>query len=146
MTLPFGDVVLDHFRRPRRQGTLASPDVNVEGANPLCGDRIRLQLALDAARSRIDDARFTADACAICVAAASLLVGHVVGMRTSDAVALTSDEVLAWLEAPIPDVRRACALLPLDALRRGVHDWADGAPAPRASGSAAPRNSAAPEP
>lgn len=122
MSAPYGGVVLDHFRRPRRHGVLPSPDVNVEGTNPLCGDRLRLQLALSDGGARIADARFTADACAVCVASASLLVTHVVGLTMTDAVAIEDAEAMRWLEAPVPEGRRACALLPLDTLRRGLRE------------------------
>ena len=118
MTAPYGSVIHEHFRRPRRRGTLAAPDVNAEGANPLCGDRLRLQLAI--ADGRVVDACFTADACAVCVAAASLLTSHLVGLTTAESLAIDEATVLRWLETDIPDARRRCALLPLETLRRGL--------------------------
>ncbi len=40
----YRDVILDHNRRPRNFGVLESADARVEGFNPLCGDRLTVQL------------------------------------------------------------------------------------------------------
>jgi nitrogen fixation NifU-like protein len=107
----YGATIMEHFRRPRNQGPLPAPDAAREGANPLCGDRIRIELALRA--GRIADARFTANACAISVAAASLLTERVRGMSAVDVGAITDEEILESLGGGIPPARRACAVLPL---------------------------------
>ena len=39
---PYGATILEHFRRPRNQGRLPNADASAEGANPLCGDRVRI--------------------------------------------------------------------------------------------------------
>jgi nitrogen fixation NifU-like protein len=105
---------MEHFRRPRNQGRLAAPDAAREGANPLCGDRIRIELALRG--DRIADARFTANACAISVAAASLLTERVRGMSAADVGTITDDEMVESLGGEVPPARRACAVLPLTTL------------------------------
>jgi nitrogen fixation NifU-like protein len=114
----FRTVVLEHFRRPRNRGPLADPHVSVEGANPLCGDRIRFQLQGD--DETITEARFTADACAICVASASLLTEHVRGMRVDDARSVDIGWLHRSLEGEPPPGRRRCAILPLDTMHRAI--------------------------
>jgi nitrogen fixation NifU-like protein len=118
MTTPYRTVVLEHFRHPRNRGPLAGATASVEGANPLCGDRIRVELLADG--DRIADARFTADACALCIASASLLTEHVRGMLLAEARSVD----LAWLHASLegapPPARAKCAALPLDTLHRAV--------------------------
>ncbi len=108
---PYGATVMEHFRRPRNQGRLPAPDGVREGANPLCGDRVRIELAVR--DGTVTEARFTANACAISVAAASILTEQVRGMPAAAVRTITSDEVFAALGGEIPDARRACALLPL---------------------------------
>ena len=114
----FRAVVLEHFRHPRNRGPLADAHASAEGANPLCGDRIRIQLRAD--DGAIAEARFTADACALCVASASLLTEHVRGMLIGDVARVD----LAWLhrslEGEPPAGRRRCAQLPLDTMKRAV--------------------------
>jgi nitrogen fixation NifU-like protein len=108
---PYGATIMEHFRRPRNQGSLPAANAAREGANPLCGDRIRIELALQ--DGHVVEARFTANACAISVAAASLLTDRVRGMPAAAVRAIRDDEILAALGGDIPPARQACALLPL---------------------------------
>ena len=73
--LPYGATVLEHFKRPRNQRALEHPSVAREAYNPLCGDRVRIELEIE--RLVIQAAAFTANACAICTASASLLASCV---------------------------------------------------------------------
>jgi nitrogen fixation NifU-like protein len=68
----------------------------------------------------ITEARFTANACAICVAAASLLTEHLRGMPTDSARRLSDDDALALVGGAVPAARRRCATLPLEAVRRAL--------------------------
>jgi nitrogen fixation NifU-like protein len=111
-------LVLEHYRHPRNFGALEAPTVSEEGANPLCGDRIRIDLAVRS--GRLEAARFRGDACAITIAAASLLTEHVTGQTLLAAAALGEADVLALLGADIPSARRRCATLPLDVLLAAV--------------------------
>jgi nitrogen fixation NifU-like protein len=43
----YQEVVLDHNRKPRNFRRLASPTQAAEGYNPLCGDRVSVELELD---------------------------------------------------------------------------------------------------
>jgi nitrogen fixation NifU-like protein len=115
---PYGATIMEHFRRPRNQGALPTANATQEGTNPLCGDRIRIQLAVVA--GRVMEARFTANACAISVAAASLLTERVRGMSPADVRAIGDDEMVAVLGGDIPVARRACAVLPLTTMRSAL--------------------------
>lgn len=117
---PFGGKILEHFRRPRNYGALPNASTEAEGTNPLCGDRVRVAIALDASGERIVEARFTANACAICVASASLLTERLRGMPRRLAAAVSDDEVVALLGASVPPARRRCAVLPIEAMRRAL--------------------------
>jgi nitrogen fixation NifU-like protein len=118
MTLPYGAIVLEHFRRPRNQRSLERPSVSHEAFNPLCGDRVRLELQLDDATIRV--AAFTANACALCTASASLLTDRITGLATAEALRVSEADVLAALETDVPKAREACAVLPLSALREAL--------------------------
>jgi nitrogen fixation protein NifU and related proteins len=121
----FRAAVLEHFRRPRNRGALADAHATAEGANPLCGDRIRVQLRAE--NGIISEAWFTADACAVCIASASVLTEHVRGMRLDDARSVDVTWIHRSLEGEPPPGRRRCAQLPLDTLHRAV-DMLHGAP------------------
>jgi nitrogen fixation protein NifU and related proteins len=112
----FRAVVLEHFRHPRNRGPLDGATASHEGANPLCGDRIRIQVRVS--DGSIADARFTADACAICIASASVLTEHIRGKSVREADMVDIDWINRALEGEPPAGRVKCAVLPLDTLRR----------------------------
>jgi nitrogen fixation NifU-like protein len=118
MSLPYGATVLDHFRRPRNQRSLERPTLVREGFNALCGDRVRIEVEVRA--SRLEDVAFTANACAICTAAASLLTERVRGLSIDDATDVSEASVIAALGTDVPAGRRMCAVLPLRTLREAL--------------------------
>jgi nitrogen fixation NifU-like protein len=116
--LPYGATVLEHFRRPRNQRTLEHPAATREGFNPLCGDRVRIEI--EVADATITSAAFTANACAICTASASLLTERVRGMTVERASQVTDAETVAALATEIPAGRLLCAVLPVRTLREAI--------------------------
>ncbi len=111
-------VILEHFRRPFNRGEIPRATAVGEAANPLCGDRLRMAVRVEA--NQIVDIGFAGDACAICVASASLLTQRVRGVGVEVAAAIDPSSVVAELHASLPEGRTRCATLPLDALRRAL--------------------------
>ena len=120
MAALYSEILLDHFRRPRNYGSLEAPDISNEQFNPLCGDRIRLELKLD--QTQVIEVRFKGDACAICTAAASLLTEIILGKNISELANLSDTQLISALESDIQPARVQCALLPLQALREGLKE------------------------
>ncbi len=86
----YRDLILDHARNPRHFGKLAQTTHSAEGINPLCGDKLKLYLDVDAGAT-IRQAAFEGSGCAISVASASLLTDTVIG--------LSADEAMAYFDA-----------------------------------------------
>ena len=63
---PYQALVLEHHRHPRNFGTLAGFSHAADGANALCGDRLRIEL--DCRAGRIAALRFHGESCAIAMA------------------------------------------------------------------------------
>ena len=117
----YSDILLDHFRHPRNYGSLEAPDISNEQFNPLCGDRIRLELKFD--QLRVSEARFKGDGCAISTAAASLLTELVLGEDVEELTNISDAQLISALESNIQPARLQCALLPLQALREGLKNY-----------------------
>lgn len=83
----FRELIVDHGARPRNHGRLEAPTHEAVGDNPLCGDRVTLQLAVDQDEV-IRSARIEATGCAISTASASLLTEAVEGASVAEARAL----------------------------------------------------------
>ena len=114
----YSDILLDHFRHPRNYGDVTAPDISHEEFNPLCGDRIRIEVRLN--NSIVEEARFKGDGCAISLAAASLLTEMIRGIPSDELTTLSDERLIAALESDIKPARIPCALLPLQALRAGL--------------------------
>lgn len=82
----YREVILDHYRNPRRRGSLDHPDAHADGQNPLCGDEISLDLALDG--DRIADVRLQGRGCSISQASASMMAEAVAGKTIAEVEAL----------------------------------------------------------
>jgi nitrogen fixation NifU-like protein len=120
----YRDYILEHYRRPHNFGVLEYANASHEGANPLCGDRITLQLRL--ADGKIAGVGFTGRGCAISQASASLLTDEIKGKSVADATAMTSQDVLDLLGIEISPARLKCALLSLDTMQQAIADAGEG--------------------
>ena len=79
----YQQVILDHNRKPRNFRTLANPSRAAEGYNPLCGDRLTVELALEG--EVIRDIGFQGSGCAISKASASMMTADLKGKTVTEA-------------------------------------------------------------
>lgn len=114
----YRDFILDHYRNPRNAGTLPDPDATFEDNNPLCGDKIRMDLRVE--DGKVTDVKFAGRGCAISMASASLLTEQIKGMSIADIAKLGKDEVLANVGINISAARLKCALLGIKVLKQAL--------------------------
>ncbi len=95
------------------------PGFKFEEVNPLCGDRIRVELRLED-NCTLKAVRFSGEMCAIVKASASILFGSLDGMTLAAITDISDDQVLENLGGPIDSNRVKCALLPVIALRGAI--------------------------
>ncbi|MGH7384241.1 MAG: Fe-S cluster assembly sulfur transfer protein SufU [Candidatus Rokuibacteriota bacterium] len=79
----YQQVILDHNRKPRNFRKLPSPSQEAEGYNPLCGDRVTVEVALEG--EVIRDIGFQGSGCAISKASASLMTADLKGKTVHEA-------------------------------------------------------------
>src|SRR5579862_1890221 len=112
--------ILDHYKHPHNWSPPAEPieqaDLEFHDLNPLCGDELKVQLAVDG-EGRIADVRFAGHGCAISQAAASMTSDEVKGMRVEEVLGLDRSFVLDLLGIDISATRMKCALLSLKVLK-----------------------------
>ncbi|MBV8263044.1 MAG: SUF system NifU family Fe-S cluster assembly protein [Candidatus Eremiobacteraeota bacterium] len=114
----YRDFILDHYRNPRNAGTLARPDASFEDNNPLCGDKIRMDIQLK--DGIVSDIKFQGRGCAISQASASLLTETVKGKTRAEISQIGKEQVLENLGIPISAARLKCALLGLKVLKTAL--------------------------
>ncbi len=130
----YREVILDHYRRPRNRGRLAEATASAEGANPVCGDEITLEVHVDA--DQIDDLAFEGLGCSISQASASLMTDRVKGASLDEAMEVKAAFRRMLLDGEEPDpligdlealegvqkfpVRIKCALLAWNVLEQAI--------------------------
>ena len=137
----YREVILDHFKSPRHRGKIEGADIEVEGANPLCGDEITLTVRLDAG-GRLADVQALAHGCSISQASASMMTEALTGRTIAEANAATDAFKRLMLSggtaADLPDglddlealegvkqypVRIKCALLAWNTWLEGIQSY-----------------------
>jgi nitrogen fixation NifU-like protein len=79
----YQETIIDHSKRPRNKGVLEQATHHAEGYNPLCGDRVTIELKL--ADGRITGVGFQGAGCAISTASASLMTEALRGKTPEEA-------------------------------------------------------------
>lgn len=79
----YRQTVIEHSRNPRNFRRLATANRQIEGHNPLCGDKLTVYLLLTG--ERITDISFEGTGCAISIASSSIMTELLNGKAISDA-------------------------------------------------------------
>ena len=135
--------ILDRARSGERTDRLERPDASATIDNPLCGDRVTIDLKLDGAR--VSDIAHHVRGCALCRAAAATIARHAIG-ETAESLAQTTEAIRGMLKraAPAPSgawsefsmfqpvraykSRHDCVLLPFEAIARAFASARDRSP------------------
>ncbi len=134
----YRDVIMDHYKRPRRKGELANANVVIEGFNPLCGDEVKLWLRIDD-QGVVQDAAFTGHGCSISQASTSIMTAAAVGASVDDLRGVIDGFRAMMLQGAEPDetllgdgvalegvrkfpVRIKCAVLSWNTLQLGLDE------------------------
>ena len=84
----YREVILDHYRTPRNRGHLDAPDASAEGVNPLCGDEINVELALEG--DEVVAVAVEGQGCSISQASASMMTEAIKGKTRAEIEDLTA--------------------------------------------------------
>jgi nitrogen fixation protein NifU and related proteins len=135
----YQQVILDHNRKPRNFRKIADANRTAEGYNPLCGDRITVEVRME--DGIVKDAAFQGSGCAISKAAASMMTASVIGKQQTEVDALFQGvhAMLTGANGAAADVgklavfagvrefpsRIKCATLAWHALQAALHETAE---------------------
>lgn len=103
--------ILDHYKNPRNYGELEEPTFSHSGENPMCGDELTLDVALEPDGKTINVVAFRGNGCAISQASASMLTERLAGSSLTELDALDRDDILEMLGVDISPMRVKCAVL-----------------------------------
>jgi len=80
----YSEIIVEHSQFPSHHGTIDNPTHQGQGENPFCGDRVKLQFAVND-KGIIENAAVESVGCAISIASASLLASHLHGLTLNQA-------------------------------------------------------------
>lgn len=123
MTL-YRQKILEHMRSPQNFGKLKQPQAAAEVDNPLCGDRVKLELELSD-QGEIKDLRFRGAGCAITIASASMFTEAIKGKKVKEVAQMDQEAALKLMEIEVTPARVSCATLALAAIQEAFRKWDD---------------------
>jgi len=96
----YRDILLDHYRAPRNRGEIVAPTCSADGANPLCGDTVRVEVKVEG--GRIAEISFSGSGCSISQASASMMTVFAKGRTVAGALTGVEafQQMMVTAEAP----------------------------------------------
>tara|TARA_B100000929_G_C15455223_1_gene402601 strand:+ start:557 stop:961 length:405 start_codon:yes stop_codon:yes gene_type:complete len=118
----YKEIILDHYRNPRNKGNLSNAEISAQDNNPVCGDRLSIDIKLE--DNVVSDIKFDGEGCAISQSSASILTEMLMGKTVDELSKFTKDELLEELGTPsLGPARIKCALLSLKVLKIGTYQY-----------------------
>lgn len=116
----YQDHILDHYEDPFHRGRLEGATHAHEDKNPLCGDVVRIELAVDDA-GKIRNLFFDGQGCVISQASASMLLEEMFGKTVDDVKDFSAESMLKLYGPRLTPNRQKCCLLSWKVLQSAVH-------------------------
>jgi nitrogen fixation protein NifU and related proteins len=129
----YQDKIIELSRNSRDRGRLEAPDASARVDNPLCGDRVTMDIALK--DGRVSAIGHKVRGCALCEAAAEIISQNAIGLDAMElskieaatrAFMTSSTEEHPWAQlsvfAPVREVksRHECVYLPFTAVAKAL--------------------------
>src|SRR5436305_15119009 len=105
----YKEEILDHYKHPRNFGALGDANIRVDANNPLCGDRLHMDLKVE--DGVVQDVAFTGRGCAISQASASMLTEELVAKPLEQLAKMTRQDTLDNVNIEVSYARTKCVLL-----------------------------------
>lgn len=127
--MAYGPKIIDHYENPRNVGSFGTQNdvksrkdvgVGLVGA-PECGDVMQLQIKVDQATGRIEDAKFKCFGCGSAIASSSLATEWLKGKSLDEAATIKNTQIVE--ELSLPPVKIHCSVLAEDAIRAALADY-----------------------
>jgi len=127
--MAYSDKVINHYENPRNVGNFGTTKdvkdrkdigVGMVGA-PECGDVMQLQIKVDQATGRIEDAKFKCFGCGSAIASSSLATEWIKGRTVDEAMQIKNTDIVQ--ELSLPPVKIHCSVLAEDSIRAAIADY-----------------------
>jgi nitrogen fixation NifU-like protein len=127
--MAYGPKIIEHYEKPRNVGNFGTQaevkgrkdiGVGLVGA-PECGDVMQLQIKVNEATGKIEDAKFKCFGCGSAIASSSLATEWLKGKTIDEGLAIKNTQIVE--ELSLPPVKIHCSVLAEDAIRAAINDY-----------------------
>jgi Fe-S cluster assembly scaffold IscU len=127
--MAYSQKIIDHYEKPRNVGNFGTQaevkqrtdiGVGLVGA-PECGDVMQLQIKVDQATGKIQDAKFKCFGCGSAIASSSLATEWLKGRTLDEGLSIKNTQIVE--ELSLPPVKIHCSVLAEDAIRAAIADY-----------------------
>jgi nitrogen fixation protein NifU and related proteins len=127
--MAYGPKIIEHYEHPRNVGNFGTQaevkgrkdiGVGLVGA-PECGDVMQLQIKVNEATGKIEDAKFKCFGCGSAIASSSLATEWLKGKTIDEGLAIKNTQIVE--ELSLPPVKIHCSVLAEDAIRAAIADY-----------------------
>jgi nitrogen fixation protein NifU and related proteins len=115
----YSKVVINEYRNPIHFGVLDHPDTIGQIKGP-CGDSMKFCLNIE--KGVIKEACFWTDGCGATIASGNMLIKMFIGKPLSDAINLTSEQLLDALHG-LPKEHMHCTVLAVNTLQASIKNY-----------------------
>ncbi|MEE9164988.1 MAG: SUF system NifU family Fe-S cluster assembly protein [Nitrospinota bacterium] len=138
----YREVILDHFQNPRYKEDLKDFDEEVEGYNPLCGDRVILRIKISGENphnKQMKNISVNTKGCSICISSGSIMAEELIGkeigfvkkhidnfkqmLKGGEIISSETGDVETLEGIKNYPARIKCALLPWTSLEEGIENF-----------------------
>lgn len=119
----YSEIILDHYYHPRHAVRLACPTVTAQEFNPVCGDKVVVDVVVE--HGLCSDIGVVTEGCAISRSAASLLAEKIIGQSVAQVREIGVDDVMSLLGVTISPARAKCALLGWSAVKVALNNYSE---------------------
>lgn len=114
----YAENILDHYRHPRKKGSLPDATLSHHEENASCGDDLTIHLTIRG--DRVEAIRWEGNGCAISQAGMSIMAEEWEGKSLKELTQVSKEDVRSMLGVHVGPRRFKCAFLCLHALKNAL--------------------------
>ncbi|MGP1346254.1 MAG: Fe-S cluster assembly scaffold IscU [Phycisphaerales bacterium] len=127
--MAYSEKLIQHYDNPQNVGTFGKTSevkerkdigVGIVGA-PECGDVMQLQIKVDQATGKIEDAKFKCFGCGSAIASSSVATEWLKGRTLDEAMEIKNTQIVD--ELSLPPVKIHCSVLAEDSIKTAIADY-----------------------
>lgn len=112
--------VIEYFKNPKYAGEIKNASGKGEVGNPVCGDMMRISIAVK--NNRISDIRFKTFGCVAAIGSTEALCRIAKGKTIAEAKRITSKDITKQLGG-LPSIKIHCSVLGAGGLKKAIDDY-----------------------